>query len=111
MPSPSHPFRLEPLVFFLRQAGEGGGADKVRQRVVAEYRERYPGLHDMELRKRTREEVETRMREVALRESLASGITTEVEELQRQNQDSFAIPGGSFIRREPSLRSKASVYK
>lgn len=83
---------LEPLVYFLKQAGEGGGAEKVRQRVVAEYRERFPGLNDMELRKRAREEVETRMQEVALRESLATGITTEVEELQRKNQDAFAIP-------------------
>jgi hypothetical protein len=31
------------------------------------------------------------MREVIERESVATGITLEVEELQRQNQDSFRV--------------------
>jgi len=49
-------------------------------------------IDDLELRKRAREVVEARMQGVALRESLATGITTEVEELQRQNQGAFGIP-------------------
>lgn len=35
---------------------------------------------------------QTRMQEVIERESVATGITLEVEELQRQNRDSFRIP-------------------
>lgn len=40
---------LEPLKYFLQQAGEGGGAKGVRERIFAEYREKYPGLSDDEL--------------------------------------------------------------
>ena len=83
---------LEPLVYFLRQAGKGGGADKVRDRVLADFRERYPGADDKEIRKLARQAQKERMEEAARKESVATGITTEVEELQKRNRDSFAIP-------------------
>lgn len=48
---------LEPLNYFLRQASEGGGAKRVRERIFAEYREKYPGLSDDELRVEMRSEM------------------------------------------------------
>jgi len=83
---------LEPLKYFLKQAGEGGGGSAVRERIFTEYRERYPGLSDDELRVEMRAEMKKRMSEIVERESVATGITVEVEELQRQNRDSFMIP-------------------
>lgn len=41
---------LEPLKFFLKQAGQGGGADMVRDRIFEQYRQKYPGLSDDDLR-------------------------------------------------------------
>lgn len=52
---------LEPLKYFLKQAGEGGGGSAVRERIFAEYRERYPGLSDDELRVEMRAEMKVRM--------------------------------------------------
>lgn len=44
------------------------------------------------------------MEKVVERESVASGITLEVEELQRQNRDSFRIPEWLvFAMRSPRL--------
>jgi hypothetical protein len=48
---------LEPLKYFLKQAGEGGGAKAVRNRIFAEYRDKYPGLSDDELRVEMRSEM------------------------------------------------------
>ena len=48
---------LEPLKYFLRQASEGGGAKQVRERIFAEYRDKYPGLSDDELRLEMRSEM------------------------------------------------------
>ena len=48
---------LEPLKYFLKQAGEGGGAKGVRERIFAEYRSKYPGLTDDELRVEMRSEM------------------------------------------------------
>ena len=51
---------LEPLKYFLKQASEGGGAKAVRSRIFAEYREKYPGLTDDELRVEMRSEMKVR---------------------------------------------------
>lgn len=48
---------LEPLKFFLNQAGKGGGAKGVRDRIFEEYRDKYPGLSDDELRIEMRSEM------------------------------------------------------
>lgn len=83
---------LEPLKYFLKQAGKGGGADQVRERIFQEYRQKFPGLSDDELRLEMRSEMKTRMQDIVQRESIATGITMQVEDLQEQNRDSFQIP-------------------
>jgi len=83
---------LEPLKYFLQQASAGGGADKVRERIFDEYRAKYPGLSEDELRVEMRAEMKTRMQEIVERETVSTGITMQVEELQKQNADSFKIP-------------------
>jgi len=83
---------LEPLKYFFRQASEGGGAKQVRERIFREYREKYPGLTDDELRLEMRSEMRAQVTEMAEREGAVTGITVEVEELQKRNRDSFRIP-------------------
>lgn len=83
---------LEPLKYFLKQAGKGGGATGVRDRIFDEYRAKFPGLSDDELRVEMRAEMKQQMAQVVERESVATGTTVEVEELQKQNRDSFQIP-------------------
>ena len=41
---------LEPLTYMLRQAREGGGGKKVRERIFNEYRAKFPSLSDDELK-------------------------------------------------------------
>jgi len=53
---------LEPLKYFLKQAGKGGGANGVRDRIFAEYRAKYPGKDDDELRIEMRAEMKVRSR-------------------------------------------------
>jgi hypothetical protein len=48
---------LEPLKFFLKQAGQGGGADVVRERIIGQFREKYPGMSDDEMRVQIRSEM------------------------------------------------------
>ena len=48
---------LEPLKYFLKQAGQGGGANGVRDRIFDEYRVKFPGLTDDELRVEMRTEM------------------------------------------------------
>jgi hypothetical protein len=83
---------LEPLSLLLKQAGKGGGGKKVRERIFSEYREKFPGVDDEELRVLMREDMKARMEEARKRESAVSGITLEVEELQKRNRDAFKIP-------------------
>jgi hypothetical protein len=83
---------LEPLSLLLKQAGKGGGGKKVRERIFAEYRDKFPGVDDDELRVLMREDMKSRMEEARKRESAVSGITLEVEELQKRNRDAFQIP-------------------
>jgi hypothetical protein len=89
---------LEPLKYFLKQAGRGGGARGVSERIFAEYREKYPGLSDDELRVEMRSEMKQKMQEIVERESVATGITVEVEELQKRNRDAFQIPVRVVVR-------------
>jgi hypothetical protein len=51
---------LEPLKYFLKQAGKGGGANGVRDRIFDEYRVKYPGRSDDELRVEMRSEMNVR---------------------------------------------------
>jgi len=83
---------LEPLSLLLKQAGKGGGGKKVRERIFTEYREKFPGVDDDELRTLMRQDMKERMEEARKRESAVSGITLEVEELQKRNKDAFTIP-------------------
>jgi predicted unusual protein kinase regulating ubiquinone biosynthesis (AarF/ABC1/UbiB family) len=48
---------LEPLKYILKQAGQGGGADMLQQRIFDDYRQRFPGLTDDELRLEMRSEM------------------------------------------------------
>ncbi|KAL3922247.1 MAG: hypothetical protein SGILL_002310 [Bacillariaceae sp.] len=83
---------LDNLIYFLREIGKGGGVNGVTDRVVADFRDRYPGLSDEEIRETARREMEGKMLELANKESVATGLTTEVEELQRRNREAFTIP-------------------
>mmetsp|Transcript_16406 Transcript_16406/g.22842 ORF Transcript_16406/g.22842 Transcript_16406/m.22842 type:complete len:724 (-) Transcript_16406:35-2206(-) len=83
---------LEPLTFMLKQAGQGGGATKVRERIFDEFRERYPGMPDEELRVQMRADMKRQIEKARKEESAVSGITMEVEELQKRNRDAFTIP-------------------
>ena len=89
-------FLIHFFLFFvldmLQQATEGGGRDKIRERIFEEFREKYPGLPDDELRVKMRADMAQRMVEVREKESAITGITLEVEELQRRNQKAFSIP-------------------
>lgn len=51
---------LEPLKYFLKQAGKGGGANGVRDRIFDDFRVKYPGLTDDELRVEMRSEMKVR---------------------------------------------------
>lgn len=83
---------LEPLYYFLRQANMGGGGTQVRDRIFAEYREKYPGANDDELRVFMRQEMKDQSEAMAKKASAVTGITMKVEDLQRQNKDAFKIP-------------------
>ncbi|GKY99585.1 hypothetical protein MPSEU_000912800 [Mayamaea pseudoterrestris] len=84
---------LEPFKYVLKQAGQGGGAKGVRERIFQDYRAKY-GIDatEDELRVEMRKEMKQQMADIVERESVATGITLEVEELQRRNQDAFRIP-------------------
>ena len=71
---------LEPLTYILKQAGQGGGGKKVQERIFSEYREKYPGLDDDELRYAMRDDMQKQIEEARKKESAVSGITMEVEE-------------------------------
>lgn len=83
---------LEPLYYFLRQANMGGGGTQVRERIFADYREKYPGADDDQLRVYMRQEMKDQSEAMAQKASAVTGITMKVEDLQRQNKDAFKIP-------------------
>ena len=41
---------LVPLTYMRQQAGQGDGAEKIRDRIISEFWERYPDMQDEELR-------------------------------------------------------------
>mmetsp|Transcript_21321 Transcript_21321/g.31347 ORF Transcript_21321/g.31347 Transcript_21321/m.31347 type:complete len:885 (+) Transcript_21321:125-2779(+) len=83
---------LEPLYYFLRQANQGGGGTKVRERIFEEYREKYPGADDEELQNYMRVEIKEQGEKMAEKASAVTGITMKVEDLQKTNSDAFTIP-------------------
>jgi len=83
---------LEPLYYFLRQANQGGGGTKVRERIFEEYREKYPGADDEELQNYMRAEIKEQGEKMAEKASAVTGITMKVEDLQKTNSDAFTIP-------------------
>jgi len=83
---------LLPLTYMLQQAKQGGGGDKVRERIFEEYRAKYPGMTDDDLRYQMRDDMKQNMEAERKKESAVSGITMEVEELQKRNSDAFVIP-------------------
>lgn len=83
---------LDPMKYFLKQAGDGGGVSGVKGRMLDEYRGKYPGLNDEDLQARVRDEMESHMTNILEQESSTHSITSEVEELQQANKDTFSIP-------------------
>jgi len=83
---------LEPLYYFLRQANQGGGGSKVRERIFDEYRAKYPGADEDELRQYMRNEINESREKMAEKASAVTGVTMKVEDLQRENSDAFRIP-------------------
>jgi predicted unusual protein kinase regulating ubiquinone biosynthesis (AarF/ABC1/UbiB family) len=84
---------LEPMIYFMKQAGQGGGAANMKDRVLADYRSKYPNSYtDEQLTDALRVEFEQQMVELVQKESLAAGISIEIEELQRQHRDAFRMP-------------------
>jgi len=83
---------LEPLYYFLKQANQGGGGTKVRDRIFEEYRQKYPGADDEELGVYMRAEIKEQGEEMAAKASAVTGISMKVEDLQRENSDAFTIP-------------------
>ena len=53
---------LEPLKYFLKQVGEGGGANQVKDRILDDLRARHPGKSDNQLRTIMRQEMEVSCR-------------------------------------------------
>lgn len=49
---------LEPLKYILQQAGQGGGASQIKERIIADLRSRHPGKTDGQLRTIMRQEME-----------------------------------------------------
>ena len=51
---------LEPLKYFLQQAGQGGGANQMRDRMISDLKAKYPGKTEGQLRTMMRQEMEVR---------------------------------------------------
>jgi len=83
---------LEPLTYMLKQAGQGGGGKKVRERIIGEFQEKYPGLDDEELREAMRSEMKEYAEKAKQKTVVVGGISAKVSELQAQNNDAFSIP-------------------
>jgi predicted unusual protein kinase regulating ubiquinone biosynthesis (AarF/ABC1/UbiB family) len=83
---------LEPMIYFMKQAGQGGGAANMKDRIMADYRTKYPNYTDEQLTEALRVELEQQVIDLVQKESLASGISMEMEELQRLHRDSFRMP-------------------
>ena len=83
---------LEPLTYILKQAGQGGGGKKVRERIIGEFKEKYPGLDDEELRDAMRKEMKEYSEKAKEKTVVVGGISAKVSELQEANKDAFSIP-------------------
>ena len=79
---------LEPLYYFLRQANQGGGGSKVRERIYEEYRAKYPGADDEELRTYMRAEMKAQSEEIAARASGACCVVYSCVLLSRRVNNS-----------------------
>ena len=60
--------------------------------VSLEYRAKYPGADDEELRTYMRAEIKDSQNKMAEKASAVTGVTMKVEDLQRENSDAFRIP-------------------
>lgn len=83
---------LEPLTYMLEQAGQGGGATKMKDRIYDEFRQKYPGIDDDELRVRMRADMKEYTDKARAKTVVVGGIAAKVSELQEQNMDAFTIP-------------------
>ena len=88
---------LEPMKYFLKQAGAGGGATGVHNRMLAEYQAKYPDATDEELRDALQSEMEQQIMQSMGdnsdgSSSVASGIQGQMEELQRLHKEAFRMP-------------------
>ena len=59
---------------------------------ILEYREKYPGADEDELRVYMRAEIKESQNQMAEKASAVTGVTMKVEDLQRENSDAFQIP-------------------
>ena len=59
---------------------------------LIEYRQKYPGSTDDELREFMRREIVANTEKMAEKASSITGITMKIEDLQRENSDAFVIP-------------------
>ncbi len=60
--------------------------------IPLEYRAKYPGADDDELRQYMRQEIKESREQMAEKASAVTGVTMKVEDLQRENSDAFRIP-------------------
>jgi predicted unusual protein kinase regulating ubiquinone biosynthesis (AarF/ABC1/UbiB family) len=59
---------------------------------MIEYRLKYPGCDDDELREYMRQEILENTEKLMEKASSVSGLTMKIEDLQRDNKDAFVIP-------------------
>lgn len=60
--------------------------------MIIEYRLKYPGCDDDELRENMRQEILENTEKLMEKASSVSGLTMKIEDLQRDNKDAFIIP-------------------
>lgn len=84
----------ESLAFTFRQLQKGGGAQKIRERLGDEFRQRYgEDKTDDEIRKLARAEMMERMEEQLKSEGIdVNGVTDVMEKMSRRNRDLFKLP-------------------
>ena len=81
------------LSFMLRQLSAGGGPSKIRERVKAEFVERYGDISDEELRQKARAEMVQRMEDQLQKEGVdVRGVSNVMEEMSRRNRELFRLP-------------------
>lgn len=81
------------LAFMLRQLAAGGGPAKIRERVKAEFVERYGDIGDEELRKKARAEMMQRMEAQLQKEGVdVKGVSNVMQEMSKRNRELFQLP-------------------